>query len=292
MPETQLAGMIDKENIQRRYKDTGTSILSCPDKSPFTAVEYMNNDIQDILFIRSFPKNITIPPSNRNVLESIIRKSGITVPCGRHNITFLFPGVGKFQKTPSQEIIHRINTGLITDIIDIGAGGALDHTLQRGDLVLSYEDIPSDTKTPIKVQRRLEIKDIVQKLADKYSSRFHEGKILTSSHAVTKREERSYLYSLTGCSVVQMEHCWFIRKIERLVSSVVFKNLFFTHIEIVSDEVPKNDSFSYRILELYYILKYCLFHNQNYLGNIKTDFLHLWLNEAVSGTEMETKASC
>ena len=237
----------------------------------------MHDQIKDILFIRSYPKNITIAPLNRDVLKSIIRREGVTIAYGRHNITFLFPGIGKLQKNPSQHIIERINSGLITDIIDIGGGGALDPALKRGDLVLSCEDIPHDTKMRTKVQRRPDMKDIVQRLAEQYNSRFYEGKMLTSPHVVMDREERKYLHELTGCLIVQMEHCWFVRKIQRYVDPTAFKNLCFTHVEVVSDEVPKNDSLSNRILELYYIFKYCLVFNQNYLGNIKRDFLKLCL---------------
>ena len=220
---------------------------------------------------------MTIAPSNRNVLKSIIRSKGVTIAHGRHNITFLFPGIGKLQKSPSQNIIDRINSGLITDIIDIGGGGALDPDLKRGDLVLSCEDIPHDTKMQTKVKRRPDMKDIVQRLAEQYNSRFYEGKILTSSHLVMEKEKRKYLHELTGCFIVQMEHCWFVRKIQRYVDPTAFKNLCFTHVEVVSDEVPKNDSLSNRILELYYIFNYCFVFNQNYLGNIKRDFLKLCL---------------
>jgi len=237
----------------------------------------MHDQIKDILFIRSYPKNITISPSNRAVLRSIIRSEGVTISYGRHNITFLFPGIGKLQKSPSKNIIERINSGLITDVIDIGGGGALDPGLKRGDLVLSCEDLPYHNKILTKVKRRPEMKNIVQRLAEQYNSRFYEGKILTSPHVVTKREERKYLHDLTGCLMVQMEHCWFVRRLQRYIDHTAFKKLNFTHVEVVADEVPKNDSLSNRILELYYIVKYCLFCNQDYLGNLKIDFLKLCL---------------
>ena len=237
----------------------------------------MHDQIKDILFIRSYPKNLTISPSNGHVLKSILGSEGVTIAYGRHNITFVFPGIGKLQKRPSKNIIDRINSGLITDVIDIGGGGALDPALKRGDFVLSCEDIPHDTKIPTKVKRRPGMKDIVQKLAEQYNSRLYEGKILTSPHVVMRREKRKYLHELTGCLIVQMEHCWFVRRLEKYVDSTAFKKLYFTHVEVVSDEVPKNDSLSNRILELYYIFKYCLIFNQNYLGNIKKDFLKLLL---------------
>jgi hypothetical protein len=201
----------------------------------------------------------------------------VTIAYGRHNITFLYPGIGKLQKKPSPNIIDQINSGLITDVIDIGGGGALDPALKRGDLVLSSEDIPYDTKIPAKVKRRPEMKDIVRRLAEKHNSRFHEGKILTSPYVVIKRRERKYVHDMTGCLMVQMEHCWFVRKIQRHVDPIAFKKLHFTHLEVVSDEVPKSDSLSNMMFELYYALKYCLFFNQKYLGSIKRDFLTLCL---------------
>jgi len=237
----------------------------------------MHDQVKDILFIRSYPKNISIVPSNSHVLKSIVGSEGVTIAYGRHNITFLFPGLGKLQKSPSPNIIDRINSGLITDVIDIGGGGALDQALKRGDFVLSCEDIPHDTKIPTKVKRRPGMKDIVQKLAEQYNSRLYEGKILTCPHVVMSREKRKYLHDLTGCSIVQMEHCWFVRRLEKYVDSTTFKNIYFTHVEVVSDEVPKNDSLSKRIFELYYAFKYCCVYNQNSLGNIKIDFLKLFL---------------
>lgn len=237
-----------------------------------------HTSVRDILFIRSYPKYFIKNHYLKNTFQSLANNKGITARYGNHNITFLFPGIGKKQKIPHKSLIHRINSGLITDIVDIGGGGALDPQLKRGDIILSSNDVPADTMEPIKVKRRKEIKNIIKNIADKRESRFYERNILTSTKLVGKRDTRLNLLYKTQCSVVQMEHCWFLRSLATRMSSQSLDSVYVTHIEVVTDEVPADQSFLASTKELYFGLTYCLLFNNKYLGTIKNDFLKTWLN--------------
>jgi hypothetical protein len=161
--------------------------------------------------------------------------------------------------------------------VDIGGGGALDPTLKRGDLILGAEDIPFDTLQPLKVRRRKEIERIVQTLAIKKHRRSFERNILTSAKIIVSKEERIALYHQTQCAIVQMEHCWFLQAIQKVVEPQSFSNLYITHIEIVADVVQQRDTFLNNFLELLHGIIYCILFNQHYIGKVKSDFLKLWL---------------
>jgi purine-nucleoside phosphorylase len=214
-------------------------------------------------------------------LQSIISSRGTTTRYAGHNITFFFVGCGKNIRIPNPTIIKKLNSGKITDIVDIGGGGALNPKLKRGDLILSCEDIPSDTFKPLIVKRREEIRNIVQALAKREKRHFFEEKILTSTKLIASKKERIALYEQTRCSIVQMEHCWFLRALQEAMASDAFNELYITHLEIVSDVVLQNDSVINNALELFHGLNYCVLRNQHYLGNVKSEFLRLWLNNGI-----------
>jgi purine-nucleoside phosphorylase len=236
-----------------------------------------NIPIKDVLFIRKYPRFPEKASHLVKQLQSIISSRGATTHHAGHDITFLFLGYGKKQRVPHPSIIEKLNSGKITDIVDIGGGGALDPTLKRGDLILSAEDIPFDTLKPLKVRRRKEIQSIVQTLASKKHRRFFERNILTSAKIIVSKEERIALYNQTQCSIVQMEHCWFLRALQNVVEPQSFSNLYITHIEIVADVVQKRDEFLNNFLELLHGITYCILFNQHYIGKVKSDFLKLWL---------------
>lgn len=243
-----------------------------------TKAEAMSNiPIKDILFIRKYPRFLEKTSHLKKQLQSIISSRGATTHYAGHDITFLFLGYGKKQRIPHSSIIEKLNSGKITDIVDISAGGALDPTLKRGDLILSAEDIPFDTLQPLKVRRRKEIQNIVQTLANKKQRRFFERKILTSAKIIASKEERIALYNQTKCSIVQMEHCWFLQALQNIVEPQSFSNLYITHIEIVADVVQQRDAFLNNFLELLHGINYCILLNQHYIGKVKSDFLKLWL---------------
>jgi purine-nucleoside phosphorylase len=236
-----------------------------------------NMPIKDILFIRKYLRFFEKTSHLKKQLQSIISSRGATTHYAGHDITFLFLGYGKKQRMPHQTIIEKLNLGKITDIVDIGGGGALDPTLKRGDLILSAEDIPFDTLQPLKVRRRKEIQNIVQALANKKQRRFFERKILTSAKIIASKKERIALYNQTQCSIVQMEHCWFLQALQNVMEPQSFSNLYITHIEIVADVVQQRNAFLNNFLELFHGINYCILLNQHYIGKVKSDFLKLWL---------------
>jgi purine-nucleoside phosphorylase len=234
--------------------------------------------IKDILFIRKYPRSFEENLNLKKRLQSIISSRGTTTHYAGHDITFFFVGCGKKIRIPHPTIIEKLNSGKITDIVDIGGGGALDPKLKRGDLILSSEEIPFDTLQPLKIKRRTEIKDIAQTLANEEKRRFFEKKILTSAKLIASKEERIALYKKTRCSIVQMEHCWFLRALQKAMASNSFNELYITHIEIVSDVVPQNHTFINYAMEFFHGINYCVLRNQHYLGKVKSEFLKLWLN--------------
>ncbi|MBN1466379.1 hypothetical protein JXA02_11490 [candidate division KSB1 bacterium] len=241
------------------------------------AAAMSNIPIKNILFVRKYPKFLDKTLVLKKQLQSIVSSRGVTTHYAGHDITFLFPGYGKRQRIPHPAIIEELNSGRITDIVDIGAGGALDPTLKRGDLILSIDDIPFDTLQPLKVKRRKEVKDIVQILANKKQRHFFEGKILTSARIVTSKEERISLYEKTQCSIVQMEHCWFLRALQNVMRPQSFSELCVTHIEIVADVVQQKNTFLANFIEFVHGINYCILRNQHNIGQVKSDFLKLWL---------------
>jgi len=236
-----------------------------------------NTPVKDILFIRKYPRFPEKTSHLKKQLQSIISSRGAPTHYAGHDITFLFPGYGKKQRIPHPSIIAKLNSGKITDIVDIGGGGALDPTLKRGDLILGAEDIPFDTLQPLKVRRRKEIRHIVQTLASKKHRRLFEKNILTSAKIIVSKEERIALYHQTQCAIVQMEHCWFLQALQEVVEPQPFSNLYITHIEIVADVVQQRDAFLNNFLELLHGISYCILFNQHYIGKVKSDFLKLWL---------------
>ncbi|MGA1871781.1 MAG: hypothetical protein ACMUJM_24915 [bacterium] len=233
--------------------------------------------IQDILFIRTYPRSLGRKSQLKKWIQSLISSRGATTHYAGHDITFLFLGYGKKLRRPHPTIIEQLNSGTITDIVDIGGGGALDPTLRRGDLIVSTEDIPLDTLQSVQLRKREEIPDIVQRLATKTQRRFFARKILTSAKIIASKQERLALYHQTHCSIVQMEHCWFLRALQTLMKPQSFREVYVTHIEIVADVVQQRDTFLDNVVELFHGIHYCLLWNHYYIGEVKHEFLKLWL---------------
>ena len=204
---------------------------------------------------------------------------GATTNYAGHDITFLVPGYGKFQRLPHPTIIEKLDSGQITDIVDIGGSGALDPALRRGDLILSVGDIPFDTLEPLLVKRRQGISQIVQAIANQRKRRFFESNILTSHEIIASKKKRAVVHKKTKCAVVQMEHCWFLQILKNIMRPQSFDRLYVTHIEVVADAVPKRDSAMQHFTELCHGFDYCLLRNQQNIGTIKSDFLKLWLKK-------------
>lgn len=89
------------------------------------------------------------------------------------------------------------------------------------------------------------------------------------------------MHEITKCYVVQMEHCWFLRALKNIMCPRFFSRLYVTHIEIVSDIVPKHDNIGQHFWEICHGVDYSFLRNQQNIGTIKSDFLELWLKMGV-----------
>jgi hypothetical protein len=238
----------------------------------------MQPPLRDILFIRQYPTAFEKKTARRRWLRSCVDSRGATVPCAGHEITFFFPGYGQRVRKPHPLLLEKLRSGQITDIVDIGAGGALDPDLQPGDFVLSIGDVPSDSPGSfLPLRRRDEVRDIVNVLAGNRARRLCEGTILTTATIIGSRSARLRLYEQTGCAVVQMEHCWFLQALQRALDQDIFLRLYVTHLEIIADPVPENDTFAKQCSAFFRSLSYCVLRNQHHLGTIKAEFLKQWL---------------
>ena len=241
-----------------------------------------DSPLKDILLIRKYPRFLKKSSHRKKQLQSILSSKGATARYAGHDITFVFLGYGKKLRRLHPAILDKLNAGTITDIVDIGGGGALDPRLQRGDLILSSEDILYDTIQPFKVRRRKGMQSVVQTLAQKKQRHFFEAKILTSAHIVASKKERLALYTQTQCAIVQMEHCWFLQVLQKSLKPQAFNALHVTHLEIVADVVPQHDTWFHQAIEYFYGILYCLIRNEHYIGHIKSEFLKLWLDNEES----------
>ena len=237
----------------------------------------MGNPVKDILFIRQYPTSLEKERRVRRWIESRTDPRGTTVTWTGHRITFFLPGVGTRLRLPHPDLISRINTGQISDVVDVGGAGALDPQLKRGDLVLSSQDICTGNSHPLQVNRRGEIEMILAGLARRRQVNFHIGRILTHDSFVVSRTRRLELFQESGCSVVQMEHCWFLRSLQELVLPEAFASLHVTHVEMVSDAVPISGNALSALFEVWHGINTCAVLNQRRLGRLKSEFLELWL---------------
>ncbi|MCP4694957.1 MAG: hypothetical protein GY859_43415, partial [Desulfobacterales bacterium] len=223
----------------------------------------METPIRDILFIRQYPTRLDPTSRLRRWRRSVTDNRGASVRVAGREITFFFPGLGKKIRRPHPSLVEKLASGRITDIVDIGGGGALDPNLRRGDLVLSAGDVLHGSDRPMKTRQRGEMRAIGQLLAKKNGRAFYERKILTSGKVVLSRKKRIDLFEKTGCAVVQMEHCRFLRLLQKAAPPGAFNNLYVAHMEIVADVVPRGDRLINIIPELFRGVDYCILRNQH-----------------------------
>lgn len=165
--------------------------------------------MRDLLFIRKYPSHLSggYFEGLMKSANSVFRRNGQVEVIGGHRVIFFFPGYGKHTRNLPDEIIKNINSGAISDIVDFGAGGALDPVLKLGDLVLSAGEVCCDGGSElIDQKRRPQVEGIVRKIADDEGRNFYKKKILTASKVISRRLERLKYYECTGAGVVQMEH--------------------------------------------------------------------------------------
>lgn len=211
----------------------------------------------------------------RRLCHSLVRPTGANVILNGHRITFLFPGVGKHIRQIHSRIIEQINSGQITDIIDIGGAGALTQNLRVGDFVLSTTDISVDRTCALPCKRRRSIRRTIEEVARNRGAAFFEGPILTASNMVLSPRKRALHYLESHCLAVQMEHAWLLQQIQRQVLPAAFNQIFVTHLEIITDSFPKMAVASG--LSCLQAFANTVVFNQSFLGSAKTEILHKML---------------
>jgi len=196
-----------------------------------------------------------------------------------HKVIFFFSGYGNHTRRIPDDIVRGINSGEISDIVDFGAGGALNPELKIGDLFFS-EGETCCNGSELLMEARPETEQIVRKMAMDLGVNFHKGKILTADKIVSSRSERLKYFEKLNAGVIQMEHYWFVDRLRRIVDPKAFDNLHFAHIELVVDEVPKDGaSFLKGINAFFRALVMCVFRNDYYLGRLKVRFLSDFLSD-------------
>ena len=233
--------------------------------------------IGDVLFIRQLPILLRRRSKWRSWLRSWMSPHGATLDVEGHQVVFFFPGYGRRLRDPAPALVERIVSGQITDIVDVGAGGALDPELARGDLVLSLQDVRSDQVEALYLPRRRSAVSAAQETAACLGRRLVFGRILTHDAILQSRRARVAAFERTGCQVVQMEHCWFLERLCRRLPPESRDRLYLTHLEVVADAVPIDEGPLASVRELGHGLTGCLLRNQQFLGPIKSEFLRSWL---------------
>jgi hypothetical protein len=246
--------------------------------------------VRDILFIRRCP---ALPARTGRAHRSIgiwFDSRGNTVSWAGHEITFFRPGFGTRIRELHPDIIAGVRSGRITDLVDVAGAGALDPCLKRGDLVLSSGDLCIDTLRAVQVQRRDEIQGIVRALAAARKVDFRVGTILTHTRVVGSRKQRLDLFEQTGCSVVQMEHGWFLRSLGRRLDAGSFSDLRVTHLEVVTDAVPGVDRWDHTLAEAWHGILNCSVRRGHCLEDVKRDFLNSWLCGSQDAESISSRA--
>ena len=163
--------------------------------------------MKDVLFMRKYPKALA-HGSNQALIKQgrSILGSGQQQTIHGHRVIFFFPGYGERIRAIPNAIIEAIKMGTISDIIDVGAGGALDPQLKVGDLVVSEGEVGIAGEIFPGQKSRPEITPIVKALADELGSAHHRRTMTTAQKIVASRTDRLELFERIGAGVVQMEH--------------------------------------------------------------------------------------
>lgn len=233
--------------------------------------------VKDVLMMRQYATSFSELDKKECLRSSLKDALWYTTNFNDHNITFFFPWYGQNIRRISDEIINGINSGTITDIVDIGWWWALDPHLKLWDFVFSEWDITPEFWEPISLNSRLEAKEIFKKIAEDAGRKFTTSKILTTKKIIRHKGDRLELFKKTWAKIVQMEHYWFISQIKSRVTPEAFARLHINHLEIVSDEVPSTTSFFQSLWWIIKAINYCVISNQKYIWVFKTKFLNEFL---------------
>jgi hypothetical protein len=201
----------------------------------------------EILFLRVAPPGVVRPlkvsgSKRPNRLRAAFAPNGARGRAMQRPITSFWIGLGRGVRIPGRELLDRLRQGAVEEIVDIGCAGALDPALTRGDLVLSSDDLVFDAAAPLSVRRRAGIVPLLQEVAARRGVGLKVAPILTHERFIADRSARIELFERTGCAAVQMEHAWFLQRLQPLLPAGRFEQLRVTHLVLITDAVPHSDS--------------------------------------------------
>jgi hypothetical protein len=173
---------------------------------------------------------------------AVFAPNGFCGRVGKGTITCFWIGMGRRVRLPGRELLEGLRRGATAEIVDIGCAGALDPGLERGDLVLSSDDIAFDSAVPLAVRRRPGLEVILREVAAGRGVNLRRAPILTHERFVSRRADRIELFERTGCTAVQMEHVWFLQLLRRLLTADRFDKIRVTHLVLITDAVPRSGS--------------------------------------------------
>ncbi len=234
-------------------------------------------EIKWVLLMRRYATSFSEENTKQNLKNSTKDENGASVSFSNHEVTFFFPGYGKKQRILWDEIIAKIESWEITDIVDIWMWGALDPSLIMWDFVFGEWDITMNNNTPITKNIRWGAEEIFKKMAEENGRNFYSSKILTTEKIISAKKERVELFEKSWAKIVQMEHIWFVEQIKSKISKEAFERLFITHLEIVSDIVPEKENIFLSVWGILKAVKYVIIDNQKNVWVFKTKFLKEFL---------------
>ena len=201
----------------------------------------------EILFLRVAPPGF-IRPLKRpgwkrpNRFWAVFAPNGVRGRTTQRLVTSFWIGLGRGVRLPGRELLERLRRGAVEEIVDIGCAGALDPALRRGDLVLSSDDLAFDVAVPLEVRRRPGLGPLLQEVAKRRGVGLKVAPILTHERFIPDRNTRIELFERTGCTAVQMEHAWFLQRLQLLLPAESYERLRVTHLVLITDAVPPSSS--------------------------------------------------
>jgi hypothetical protein len=233
----------------------------------------------ELLFLRVPPVGMLVrhPGSRSGRLASMVRAEGVQGTMGVRRVSCFWVGLGRHVRQPGPGLLERLRQGAIDEVLDIGCAGALDPSLRRGDLVLSVEDLPFDSRIPVEVLREPAARETAHEVAEARGVRAEAAPILTHERAVLSRADRLDLFEQTGCAAVQMEHAWFLLLLKRLLPARVVWRIRVTHLVLITDAVPDGERGVDRVRASWDAIRGYALPGPRGILSLRREFLTRWL---------------